>query len=637
MKISSLIKNMQKQGKAKALSPIVLLTLAACGGNEEGDGNQGLSFTTNENATTLLIGSVLVGSESASGSTFSLSGDDANSFEVSAAGELSLKEAANFEVKDSYSITIDVATTTSSEVEGEEPTVSTASRDFTVTVVNVDDLATGALAVTGTSAQGETLIADTSKIKDEDGIGSISYQWYRDGELITGSNDSELVLTQEDVGAVISSDISYVDGSGATETFAIEGTAVVSNTNDVATGAPTVTGTLSQNRELTVDTSSIVDADGLGEFSYQWNRDGVAIEGATAETYTLDELDIGANISVTVSFTDGFGAPESVVSAETSDITEANDAPTGELVINGTAAEGQTLTLDTSDIADENGLGTFSHVWIKDGEVLTGETGSTYTLSQGDVGSVFTASVNFVDGLGGTETVAADPTATVVNVNDDPTGSLTLSGTVEKGSTLTLDSSTIADEDGLGDFTFTWLVDGTEITGAAGRTFTLTADEVGKAVSAEISYTDDQGRAETVKSAETSSVKDVIVESVGAFSVTNSGTSASPVLEFYLDATKDPGGDGVESFDVFLDFTATEASYGSFSFAAGLLGNANDTDASAGNIIVGAIAFPNFTDLSTPLFTMNMTDLDTTADFAITVSGVNVDGSDLEGSTVLIA
>jgi hypothetical protein len=124
----------------------------------------------------------------------------------------------------------------------------------------------------------------------------------------------------------------------------------------------------------------------------------------------------------------------------------------------------------------------------------------------------------------------------------------------------------------------------------------------------------------------------------GAFSVINSGTSASPVLDFYLDAAKDPGGDGVGSFDVALSFDPTEASYDSFSFASGLLGAANDTDASAGEISVGAIAFPNnFTDLSTPLFTMNMTDLDTTAAFSITVSEVNVDGTSLDGSTLIIA
>ena len=127
-------------------------------------------------------------------------------------------------------------------------------------------------------------------------------------------------------------------------------------------------------------------------------------------------------------------------------------------------------------------------------------------------------------------------------------------------------------------------------------------------------------------------------ESISAISVVNSGTSASPVLDFYLDASKDPGGDGVGSFDVTLSFDPAEATYNSFSFASGLIGNANDTDASAGKITVGAIALPNFTNLSTPLFTMNMTDLDTSADdFAIYISGVSVDGTALDGTTSLIA
>ena len=293
--------------------------------------------------------------------------------------------------------------------------------------------------------------------------------------------------------------------------------------------------------------------------------------------------------------------------------------------------------MDTSTIADTDGLGTFNFTWLKDGEAISGATSSSYSLTQGDVGSVISASLSYIDGSGLTETMTAAATSAVENVNDAPSGSLTISGSPEKGSVLTLDSSSIGDEDGLGAFTTVWKSDGSVISGASDSTFTLTADQVGKAISAVISYTDGQGTAETVTSASTASVKDVIVESVGAFSITNSGTSASPVLDFYLDASKDPGGDGVGSFDVVLDFTATEASYDSFSFASGLIGNANDTDASAGKITVGAIAFPNFTNLSTPLFTMNMTDLDTSADFAIYISGVSVDGTALDGTTSLIA
>ena len=204
-----MFKSKKFKGKIpQTFSPFALLTLAACGGGGGSDDNSSaLSFTTNENSTTLLIGSVLSGSENPASSTYNLSGEDADSFDLSEAGELTLKAPANFEVKDSYSITIEVTTTTASDVEGEEPTLKTAMRDYTVNVVNVNDIATGTLVVGGTTAQGETLKADTSAISDEDGVGIISYQWYRDGELITGEASSELTLTQADVGSAISADI----------------------------------------------------------------------------------------------------------------------------------------------------------------------------------------------------------------------------------------------------------------------------------------------------------------------------------------------------------------------------------------------------------------------------------------------
>ena len=65
-------------------------------------------------------------------------------------------------------------------------------------------------------------------------------------------------------------------------------------------------------QNLTADTSGISDADGLGPFSYQWLRNGTNIAGATSSTYTPGDLDVGTNISVVVSYTDGQGQAESI-------------------------------------------------------------------------------------------------------------------------------------------------------------------------------------------------------------------------------------------------------------------------------------------------------------------------------------
>ncbi|MEW8048125.1 MAG: DUF4347 domain-containing protein, partial [Candidatus Thiodiazotropha sp.] len=102
--------------------------------------------------------------------------------------------------------------------------------------------------------------------------------------------------------------------------------------NDAPVGSPVITGIVTEDQTLTADTSGISDADGLGAFSFQWLRDGVAIAGATASTYTLGDADVGAQISVEVSYTDGQGTSEGpLTSAQTAAVAGSNDAPTFEV------------------------------------------------------------------------------------------------------------------------------------------------------------------------------------------------------------------------------------------------------------------------------------------------------------------
>lgn len=84
--------------------------------------------------------------------------------------------------------------------------------------------------------------------------------------------------------------------------------------NDAPSGGVSVAGTTMDGETLTADTSVLVDENGLGVFSYQWLRDGADITGATATTYELVQADIGAEMSLRVSYTDGHGTAESVTS-----------------------------------------------------------------------------------------------------------------------------------------------------------------------------------------------------------------------------------------------------------------------------------------------------------------------------------
>ena len=93
---------------------------------------------------------------------------------------------------------------------------------------------------------------------------------------------------------------------------------------------------------------------------------------------------------------------------------------------------------------------------------------------------------------------------TVTVANSPATGLPTISGTPQVGETLTADTSGIADADGLTNATFTyqWLASrDNEIGGAT--TYTLVAADEGKAITVQVSFTDDADNEETLTSAGT--------------------------------------------------------------------------------------------------------------------------------------
>ena len=88
-------------------------------------------------------------------------------------------------------------------------------------------------------------------------------------------------------------------------------------------------------------------------------------------------------------------------------------------------------------------------------------------------------------------------------VNSAATGAPIVSGTAQVGEPLTADTSGIADENGLENVTFTyqWLADNAAIAGATGSTHTLADADEGKAITVQVSFTDDAGNDEMLTSA----------------------------------------------------------------------------------------------------------------------------------------
>ncbi len=404
-------------------------------------------------------------------------------------------------------------------------TAESKTSNATSAVANVNDLPTGSVTISGTPTQGQTLTA-ANTLADADGLGTIAYGWRRSGTAINIPDPSSTTYTlvQADVGSTITVTASYTDRAGTAESKTSNATSAVANVNDLPTGSVTISGTPTQGQTLTA-ANTLADADGLGTISNQWKRAGEAISGATSANYTLVQADVGSAISVTASYTDGAGTAESVKSDDTSAVANVNDLPTGSVTISGTPTQGQTLTA-ANTLADADGLGTISNQWKRAGEAISGATSANYTLVQADVGSAISVTASYTDGEGTAESVKSDDTSAVANVNDLPTGSVTISGTPTQGQTLTA-ANTLADADGLGTISNQWKRAGTAISGATSANYTLVQADVGSAISVTTSYTDGAGTVESVDSDDTSAVKALFTPTPASDKSSNDSSSSS--------------------------------------------------------------------------------------------------------------
>ncbi|MBF0622121.1 MAG: tandem-95 repeat protein, partial [Magnetococcales bacterium] len=135
---------------------------------------------------------------------------------------------------------------------------------------------------------------------------------------------------------------------------------------DAHSGSLTLSGTPSAGETLTVDSTAFVEPDGLGDFSYQWQRlEGVGdagvwtdISGETTASYVAQNSDIGTMVRAVVDYVDDGGTVESVTSSPSSTVTVAN-------LVGTSGADTLTATIYHSNISGLDG-----------DDTLTGGTGN---------------------------------------------------------------------------------------------------------------------------------------------------------------------------------------------------------------------------------------------------------------------
>jgi hypothetical protein len=125
---------------------------------------------------------------------------------------------------------------------------------------------------------------------------------------------------------------------------------------------------------------------------YQWQRNGVAIPGATASTYKLASADVGRKITVTMLTPVVMnGMQWSWTSAATPAVIAPTVLNTVKPSISGSALVGKKLSATTGTWRV---LPTkYTYQWLRSGNVILGKTGSTYTVTAADKGKTISVKV----------------------------------------------------------------------------------------------------------------------------------------------------------------------------------------------------------------------------------------------------
>ena len=444
-------------------------------------------------------------------------------------------EGSTFQVKVSFTDDADYEQTLTSEA-----TVAVAPPPNTEP--------TGLPAVTGTPQVDETLTADTSAIDDADGLtnATFEYQWLHNQSVVDantgtsyyinvevpGETGSTYELAPADKGRTFAVRVSFTDDRGHSESLTSGNTVIVAaRPNSEPTGLPAITGTPQVGQVLTADTSAIDDEDGMTNVSYEywWTASKTVVDentgtsfpvisvlsGDTSSTYTLVPADAGYTFKVRVTFTDDEGNNESLISIATEAVgATVPTAPQSLSVATGD----QVQELEASWQAPSSNGGSAvtgykvqwkeaADSWDTEADVSEAtETGTTHTITSLKGGVEYAVRViatnDVGDGPASTEAKGTPAGGVSEAENSAPTGLPTVGGTPQVDQTLTADTSPIDDEDGLTNATFEyqWIAGGSDIGGATGSTYTLTASEQGQTIQVRVTFTDDADNQESLTS-----------------------------------------------------------------------------------------------------------------------------------------
>jgi hypothetical protein len=230
--------------------------------------------------------------------------------------------------------------------------------------------------VSGTATVGQTLTT-TDGTWTGTPTPTFTYQWQRTGSDIGGATSSTYVLVAADYANTIRCVVTATNAAGSAAANS-NSTASVAGNAPVNTVAPVVSGTATFGQTL-----STTDGTWTGvptpSFTYQWQRTGSNIGGATSSTYVLVAADVGNTIRCVVTATNAAGLASANSNSTASVAATVPGAPT---IGTATATGAITATVSYTAPASNGGATITSYTATSS---PGGITGSLATAGSGTI------------------------------------------------------------------------------------------------------------------------------------------------------------------------------------------------------------------------------------------------------------